>query len=150
MRPEDRRRAANACEPCKSSKKRCDAKLPCSLCVKKGLACSCIYVPSQNSRPLRQPASAHPPSASSPPRLSRTRLEHGTQHYESDHVAPEIRNSISPTPEQRPVMLLSSSGEKGMTPFSSTARLSHADDSNIKSLWATLQLFHFFDSCRQL
>lgn len=40
----DRRvRAARACVPCKTSKKRCDAKLPCLSCVTKGRTELCQY-----------------------------------------------------------------------------------------------------------
>jgi hypothetical protein len=43
VKPQDRRRASKACDACKASKKRCDARLPCLLCVKKGVGSSCSY-----------------------------------------------------------------------------------------------------------
>ncbi|KAL1955725.1 hypothetical protein VTO42DRAFT_8123 [Malbranchea cinnamomea] len=43
VRPEDRRRSIKACIPCKISKKRCDAQLPCVSCIKRGRAPVCVY-----------------------------------------------------------------------------------------------------------
>ena len=43
VRPEDRQRAAKACLPCKASKKRCDAQLPCAHCVRRNNAAACTY-----------------------------------------------------------------------------------------------------------
>lgn len=43
VRPEDRQRAAKACLPCKFSKKRCDAQLPCAHCTRRNNASACTY-----------------------------------------------------------------------------------------------------------
>lgn len=50
VRPEERQRAAKACLPCKSSKKRCDAQQPCSNCVRRRAMSSCIYADSSRTR----------------------------------------------------------------------------------------------------
>ncbi|KAH7314256.1 putative C6 transcription factor, partial [Rhexocercosporidium sp. MPI-PUGE-AT-0058] len=43
IRIEDRQRAVKACIPCKSSKKRCDSKIPCSPCIRRGSEQVCVY-----------------------------------------------------------------------------------------------------------
>lgn len=43
IRIEDRQRAIKACIPCKSSKKRCDSKVPCGPCVRRTCESACIY-----------------------------------------------------------------------------------------------------------
>jgi hypothetical protein len=43
IRPEDRQRAVKACIPCKTSKKRCDSKLPCASCVRRNCELACLY-----------------------------------------------------------------------------------------------------------
>ncbi|KAH7367040.1 hypothetical protein B0T11DRAFT_49889 [Plectosphaerella cucumerina] len=43
VRPEDRQRAVRACVPCKNSKKRCDARLPCSNCCRRECEAACIF-----------------------------------------------------------------------------------------------------------
>ncbi|KAG4432988.1 hypothetical protein IFR05_011532 [Cadophora sp. M221] len=43
IRIEDRQRAVKACIPCKSSKKRCDSKTPCSPCIRRSSEQACIY-----------------------------------------------------------------------------------------------------------
>lgn len=62
VHPDKRARAARACVPCKSSKKRCDANLPCFSCVTKGRTDSCRYPPSSplsSPSPRRQRISGH-------------------------------------------------------------------------------------------
>ncbi|KAM0263903.1 hypothetical protein ACHAQJ_000938 [Trichoderma viride] len=40
VRAEDRKRSVRACEACRLSRKRCDSRLPCSSCSRKGLSCA--------------------------------------------------------------------------------------------------------------
>lgn len=49
IRPEDRQRAIKACIPCKTSKKRCDSRLPCATCVKRDCEFSCVYLQARPS-----------------------------------------------------------------------------------------------------
>jgi hypothetical protein len=41
--PANRLRAARACQPCKTSKKRCNAHWPCSNCLRRGIQSQCVY-----------------------------------------------------------------------------------------------------------
>ncbi|KAJ8069971.1 hypothetical protein OCU04_000377 [Sclerotinia nivalis] len=64
VHPDKRARAARACIRCKGSKKRCDAKLPCTSCVTQGRTNSCRYPPSStltspSPRRLSQRTSGH-------------------------------------------------------------------------------------------
>ncbi|KAL7953419.1 hypothetical protein V8C34DRAFT_318183 [Trichoderma compactum] len=43
VRLEDRKRSVRACEACRLSRKRCDSRLPCSSCSRKGVGASCVY-----------------------------------------------------------------------------------------------------------
>ena len=43
VKDEDRQRARQACTLCRTSKIRCDARLPCSRCVKQGRPSACRY-----------------------------------------------------------------------------------------------------------
>ncbi|KFA46121.1 hypothetical protein S40293_03774 [Stachybotrys chartarum IBT 40293] len=45
VRPELRQRAVQACIPCKTSKKRCDARRPCSNCCRRGCEPTCVFEP---------------------------------------------------------------------------------------------------------
>ncbi|KUJ17598.1 uncharacterized protein LY89DRAFT_707093 [Mollisia scopiformis] len=98
VRPADRQRAPKACITCNTSKKRCDANLPCSLCVKKGRAASCTY-----------------PDAVRQRRRSRSPRVIDTQHSrlrerESESVVETRESSLQCS--QQPTMLLSSRGEQ--------------------------------------
>ena len=59
VRIEDRQRAVKACIPCKSSKKRCDSKSPCSSCVRRNDEPGCVY---EDVRPLMRRQSQAGPS----------------------------------------------------------------------------------------
>lgn len=48
VKPENRQRSTRACLPCKNSKIRCDAQLPCSGCVRRDRVSSCRYIDSPN------------------------------------------------------------------------------------------------------
>lgn len=43
VKPEDRQRCVLACLPCKRLKIRCDARTPCSTCIKRGREDGCVY-----------------------------------------------------------------------------------------------------------
>ncbi|KAF2796944.1 hypothetical protein K505DRAFT_192414, partial [Melanomma pulvis-pyrius CBS 109.77] len=51
-----RQRVANACQPCKTNKQKCDGKTPCFLCTRRGRATRCIYSSRDISSPLRRNA----------------------------------------------------------------------------------------------
>lgn len=55
--PEQRQRVSKACDICKASKRRCDARLPCSACVKRNATDACSY--SQPGRQKRPADSNH-------------------------------------------------------------------------------------------
>jgi hypothetical protein len=46
--PANRLRAARACQPCKTSKKRCNAHWPCSNCLRRGIRSQCVYEETSN------------------------------------------------------------------------------------------------------
>lgn len=88
-----RKRAAQACLPCKQSKKRCDCRIPCLHCLKKNDGGACIYASDRPRIPgvvnSPRPAAPLPPvenvpdgptgSASLPPRASQTPNQHQRQ-----------------------------------------------------------------------
>jgi hypothetical protein len=41
--PENRKRSSHACQPCRSSKKKCDAGLPCSNCIQRNIQSLCTF-----------------------------------------------------------------------------------------------------------
>lgn len=113
VKPEDRQRVANACAPCKTSKKRCDATTPCTPCIKKGQPESCTYT-TRRSR-LRATnldreahAGASREAASTLATISRQGFERplsGAQY--------EPPRADEAADEQHAVTLSSASGEKG-------------------------------------
>jgi Fungal Zn(2)-Cys(6) binuclear cluster domain len=133
VKPQDRRRSRKACDTCKSSKKRCDANLPCVLCVRKGVASSCSYsvtgrrnrvVQTQNVA-VHQPSSEESSGLSTPVGLRRplqnqehrsskspAQLESGANSGGSG-PSTILGASTSRSIGQRPVMLTSKSGDKG-------------------------------------
>ncbi|TGO31215.1 hypothetical protein BPAE_0001g01110 [Botrytis paeoniae] len=91
VHPDKRARAARACVPCKSSKKRCDANLPCLSCVTKGRTDSCRYPPSS---PLSSPSPRRR-------RVSGHSLDHVTRNVNSPTLTQVW--SGQPFPEERNV-----------------------------------------------
>ncbi|KAH8682636.1 hypothetical protein BX600DRAFT_506210 [Xylariales sp. PMI_506] len=53
--PETRLRTAQACDTCKSAKKRCDGNQPCNTCWRKGLSSSCRYATARRRHRRRLP-----------------------------------------------------------------------------------------------
>lgn len=88
VHPDKRARAARACVPCKSSKKRCDANLPCLSCVTKGRTDSCRYPPSS---PLSSPSPRRQ-------RISGQSLNHVTRNVNSPTLT-QIRSG-QPSPKE--------------------------------------------------
>jgi hypothetical protein len=127
VRPEDRRRSVRACDTCKHLKKRCDSLLPCTPCTKKGISESCEYSektrrrlerpyspPQQRSVHKRESragsASSHAPSSSAPQANNEPTVFEDTR----DNTRANTReNTPAPYVGQKPVMLFSSTGEKG-------------------------------------
>lgn len=52
--PENRIRAYRACDPCKTSKVRCDSNLPCANCIKRGRTSHCAYHAASAARQTRR------------------------------------------------------------------------------------------------
>lgn len=50
VRPEDRKRSCKACVSCKASKIRCDSRLPCATCVRRGQSAACVYTGTDRRR----------------------------------------------------------------------------------------------------
>lgn len=63
--PANRLRAARACQPCKQSKKRCNAHWPCSNCLRRGIRSHCVYEETSNHE-ARQ---THPINPITPPEV---------------------------------------------------------------------------------
>lgn len=145
VKPQDRQRSARACDPCKASKKRCDAGQPCRLCLKKGTQDTCTYTPTARDRSSRHsesqssransiavatdvpPADSRsgPTIPSQQPRAQFDDRSLASQDAEADEAVdedadsetdyvPDSRNSGERTNQQRPLMLYSSSGDKGI------------------------------------
>lgn len=91
VHPDKRARAARACVPCKSSKKRCDANLPCLSCVTKGRTDSCRY-------PLSSPLSSPSPRRQ---RVSGHSLDHVTRNVNLPTLT-QVRSG-QPSPKERNV-----------------------------------------------
>lgn len=140
VKPQDRQRSVRACDTCKASKKRCDANQPCRLCLKKGTQDSCTYTPTARDRRTRysrsdtsyttrrsvtavdgtEDLSTNLASILTGTSAQRPRPQFGepTRAAEDDADSeteniPESRDSVEGS-TQKPVMLSSSSGDKGM------------------------------------
>lgn len=113
--PADRQRAPKACVTCKVSKKRCDANLPCALCVRKGRAESCTY-PDVDEKG-RSSRSRSPRTSPQPPRgrgvLGPDTFTRASRLRERELESESVTRESSPQCSQRPTMLLSSRGEQG-------------------------------------
>lgn len=116
VRPEDRQRAARACLICKASKKRCDAQLPCSNCVRRNKHSQCSYEDSDLMEP--PPKRQHRMSTSN--QSSEPAFTLPPQHPQSaksdrDSATPGLlETSTMPQRLTRDRLLLSSKGEQGM------------------------------------
>ncbi|KAJ5580013.1 uncharacterized protein N7459_005998 [Penicillium hispanicum] len=67
VRPENRLRSSRACDLCKASKIRCDARIPCAACVKRNRPNDCNYGISRSRR--ARPQTGDGALASTPPAL---------------------------------------------------------------------------------
>lgn len=67
VNPENRLRANTACTKCRASKKRCSGSFPCTNCIRKGHASSCI--------PFKSLPESSPSSHRDPTPRSRSRLD---------------------------------------------------------------------------
>lgn len=95
VRLEDRKRSVRACEACRLSRKRCDSRLPCSSCSRKGIGASCVY----GDRAKQSP----------PNRIGSSRDREGLPiHHE-----PRSEDAPQPLLAQNARMLLTAKGEKG-------------------------------------
>lgn len=66
VRPEDRKRSCKACVSCKASKIRCDSRLPCATCVRRGQSASCVYSGTDHRRrPRHSDVTSHQSTRSS-------------------------------------------------------------------------------------
>ncbi|QYT00217.1 Fungal_trans domain-containing protein [Trichoderma simmonsii] len=94
VRLEDRKRSVRACEACRLSRKRCDSRLPCSSCSRKGIGASCVY----GDRAKQSP----------PNRIGSARDREGLPiHHE-----PRSEDAPQPLLAQNARMLLTAKGEK--------------------------------------
>lgn len=109
VQPQDRLRSVRACDPCNASKKRCDSNLPCRQCSQRGHAITCVY-----TRPDQRRASQRRAPA---PLMSSLPSHDGSQSDGFLARRPRtaaVGDGKQCTYAQQPVMLSSSSGEKGM------------------------------------
>lgn len=146
VKPQDRQRSAKACDPCKASKKRCDANQPCRLCLKKGTQDTCTFTPTARDRRHSRHSASNSSQANSiavandvfpvdpgpvlavssqGPRAQSGDRSIASQDAEGDEIVeedadsetdyiPDSRNSVERSDQQRPLMLSSSSGDKGI------------------------------------
>ncbi|KAI5363670.1 hypothetical protein Slin15195_G093230 [Septoria linicola] len=81
VKPQDRQRSARACVPCKASKIRCDAGVPCGPCLKRERIDACVYLESARKRQKTSPLPT-PSVEDASPRYD-PRLEDDSQHGRS-------------------------------------------------------------------
>ncbi|KIV95395.1 hypothetical protein PV10_03059 [Exophiala mesophila] len=114
VRPEDRQRAAKACLTCKASKKRCDAQLPCSNCVRRNKHSQCSYEDSDLMEP--PPKRQHRMSISnqsSESASNRPSQPPQSMRSDGDIATPRLlESSTMPQRLTRDRLLLSSKGEQ--------------------------------------
>lgn len=120
VRPEDRRRSSRACVPCKLSKKRCDAQLPCVSCLRRDRALYCVYgddTASSRTQPVlpRAPRRSRNRSEESNTNTQQTMSVGSVSEHERATLQPVVERPASPgkylSLENR--VLISSKGEKG-------------------------------------
>jgi hypothetical protein len=70
VRPEDRKRSCKACVSCKASKIRCDSRLPCAACQKRGQSATCIYTGTDRRRTRHSEVVSHQNTRSSEDRAT--------------------------------------------------------------------------------
>ena len=111
VRPEDRQRAAKACLPCKFSKKRCDAQLPCAHCSRRNNASACTYedsVYANRTSRRRASTSTHrqsvtsivPPSSHSQSSLTdQEQTQTQTQNQNQNHTNNNQNQNHNQTPQ---------------------------------------------------
>ena len=126
VHPANRLRANTACTTCRASKKRCSGSFPCTNCMNKGRARSCIAfrsISDSGLRSRRASAAQAPPNADTHGDDSDIRLESylEPQIHDSNLTAHGIRGpppagSRSPEATHRthPRMLRNLQGERGM------------------------------------
>lgn len=119
VKPQDRKRSVRACLACKASKKRCDGARPCRTCQTKGAADSCAFTPQQRGTQSSQPRGPNPPQPLTPSEVDHQAIIYNTvtpieklRPRESDDV--RSTRDTTPSAGQRPTMLYSSSGERGV------------------------------------
>lgn len=115
VQPQDRQRSARACDACKASKKRCDGKQPCRLCLKKGamVMVPCTYTPTARDRRRQQHTAAQVGSPIPSPARQARRLREDADESEPDGPGSGSGSFLDgATP--KPAMLHSSGGDKGM------------------------------------
>ncbi|KAF4551231.1 Fungal specific transcription factor domain-containing protein 52 [Elsinoe fawcettii] len=91
VRPDKRLRVAQACEPCKASKRRCNSGHPCSNCERRAITPSCIYL----DRPTRK-------------RDASTAFSHASA--EASGTVPTPPASVDPSAAQ-PRLMLTNAGQ---------------------------------------
>ncbi|KAE8134306.1 hypothetical protein BDV38DRAFT_255591 [Aspergillus pseudotamarii] len=119
VKPQDRKRSVRACLACKASKKRCDGTRPCRTCQMKGTADSCAFTSQQRGT---QPT--HTRGSIQLQQLTPSEADHHAITYHTvtpiekprPRESDDVRSTRDTTPSagQRPTMLYSSSGERGV------------------------------------
>lgn len=119
VKPENRQRSVKACQPCKTSKTRCDAESPCAACVKRGRTHACVYVSSSTRDHTRsESTSTKSPSLAQEslsqqqplPGFSGPTRQNGNQS--SNREASQRTWAPGSSQRTRSRLLLSSKGEK--------------------------------------
>lgn len=142
VNPRDRQRVIQACDLCRISKKRCDGRLPCNVCIKKNNDASCHYKAGRRECPtsrnntndvltpnpqvalknrsniggILSPNSSwgvREPSSEPLENAGNFSCSAAGQQLSSSGLDDDTRSSGDEQTEQPPVMLSSTSGEKG-------------------------------------
>ncbi|KAH9209786.1 hypothetical protein DL95DRAFT_343897 [Leptodontidium sp. 2 PMI_412] len=116
IRIEDRQRAVKACIPCKSSKKRCDSKTPCSPCVRRSSEQACVYTEGRQKKRRTSYTASQLDEDTTVSQHSET-INFLAQHdsFSSDNPHRHVQDQINNGPGNsapRSRLLLNSKGEK--------------------------------------
>jgi hypothetical protein len=147
-----RQRAAEACNLCRETKKRCSGSAPCTQCVRRGLESQCFitYAPRGSRTRARAERAAAANSVTSTGRTSSISTQSVQQNIETE----ESYRPLSPSHSQQdddkdsqadassatnPRMLLNSRGERGKT-YTSSHRQS------LIGCQSTLEVLHRYHS----
>jgi hypothetical protein len=126
-----RQRAAEACNLCRETKKRCSGSAPCTQCVRRGLDQQCFitYAPRGSRTRARAEAANRAAASNTTHRMSISSHQSSQPNLDTDEGYRPLSPSHSQQDDEKdgqteasstnpPRMLLNSRGERGKRPYS--------------------------------